>query len=234
MYKARIPVPKSFHLMGVPDPSKKLRPGEIFVRFTNRDNEVVCGCYIDCVYTLMHMRECECDQVSECESVCARVCVGVWACAYVRCWLVCFLSYFFQEMLVNVELAVTKSPCLHPGDLRKLKAVYVRELEELGIFVCVHIYVHVLLAHTHTHTYTHTQTLLYSHRYRSSTQWSTVCTRMCVCVCVCVCLLCVCVCGVVWVCVVWVCGIIIGSQYIMTSIRHKGCDCLFITTNSTA
>jgi RNA-dependent RNA polymerase len=35
------------------------------------------------------------------------------------------------------EVAVTKNPCLHPGDIRVLEAVYDVELEEKGLVDCI-------------------------------------------------------------------------------------------------
>uniref|UniRef100_A0A2P2JZ95 RNA-dependent RNA polymerase n=1 Tax=Rhizophora mucronata TaxID=61149 RepID=A0A2P2JZ95_RHIMU len=56
--------------------------------------------------------------------------------------LLCRDQSFFQKVdektsIVRGQVMVTRNPCLHPGDIRVLEAVYHRELEEKGLVDCI-------------------------------------------------------------------------------------------------
>lgn len=49
----------------------------------------------------------------------------------------CFCKVDEKTSVVTGKVIVTKNPCLHPGDVRVLDAVYVEELEEKGLVDCI-------------------------------------------------------------------------------------------------
>lgn len=51
--------------------------------------------------------------------------------------LQCVDQSFFRKSIVIGKVVVTKNPCLHPGDIRVLEAVYKVELEEKGLMDCI-------------------------------------------------------------------------------------------------
>jgi RNA-dependent RNA polymerase len=42
-----------------------------------------------------------------------------------------------KHLIVTRKGVVTKNPCLHPGDIRVLEAIYEVDLEEKGLVDCI-------------------------------------------------------------------------------------------------
>src|SRR6266540_4465343 len=110
-YKARILMPKSFLLLGVIDETGRLEEGEIYIQTSTIISE--------------HLTFEAFNEVQR-ESKVWKGPAGTFFTHYKR-----YLDYYNAIYIFQIFLVITRNPCLHPGDLRKVEAVDIPELSHL-------------------------------------------------------------------------------------------------------